>query len=181
MPITLETPEVGSEIFVPYPFIEVKTANFGVSSPVFIDSIGRWITQSSNRAETHLEFRLPPEVLPMSLSEIELDWDLAVPRRDVKLSWIKSGDLSVHELVSLKEPSIPWKSILKDPELLKELEDGLLIVRLEVSDDREIGSSIPWRIKHLRMNVRGRTLPRHSLVANSSVAAPSVSSPAGVP
>ena len=177
MPMTLETPEVGTKILVPYPFIQVKTANFGASSPVFIDAIGRWIMQSSNRAETHLEFRLPAEVLPMSLTEIEIDWDLAVPRRDVKLSWIKSDDLSVRDLVSLKEPSIPWKSVLKDPDLLKEFEDGLLIVRLEVSDDREVGSSIPWRIKHLRMNVRGTTLPRHGLVAIKPAADPAVTSP----
>jgi hypothetical protein len=177
MPMTLETPEVGAKILVPYPFIEVKTSSFGVSSPVFIDAIGRWIMQSSNRAETHLEFRLPSEVLPLNLSEIEIDWDLAVPRRDVKLSWIKSGDLSVHDLVSLKEPSIPWKSVLKDPDLLKEFEDGLMIVRLEVSDDREVGSSIPWRIKHLRMNVRGTTLPRHGLVSTKSAVEPTVASP----
>jgi hypothetical protein len=164
IPMTLETPEVQSEIFIPYPFIELRISSFGTSSPVFLDAIGRWITQSSNRAEAHLEFRLPAEVLPIQLSEIELDWDLAIPRRDVKLSWIGKKDSSVHELVMLKEPSLPWTAKLNDPELLQELEDGVLILRLEISDDREVGSSIPWRIQHLRMNVRGKTLPRHDLV-----------------
>lgn len=164
IPMTLETPEVQSEIFIPYPFIELRISSFGTSSPVYLDAIGRWIIQSSNRAESHLEFRLPAEVLPIQLSEIELDWDLAIPRRDVKLSWIGKKDSSVHELAMLKEPSIPWTAKLNDPELLKELEDGVLILRLEISDDREVGSSIPWRIKHLRMNVRGKTLPRHGLV-----------------
>jgi len=53
----------------------------------------------------------------------------------------------------------------------------LLIVRLEVSDDREVGSSIPWRIKHLRMNVRGTTSPRHGLVSTKSAVEPTVASP----
>jgi hypothetical protein len=114
---------------------------------------------------------LPDEVLPLSPTHIDFDWDLQIPRRKVKLSWFRSKDQSFVEIISFNGPSIPWKSTLTDPDLLEEFQDGLLTLRLEVAEDhgREVsegqvvGSSIPWRIKHLRLQVRGTTLPSNPL------------------
>jgi hypothetical protein len=130
---------------------------------VFLEGTGRWITQSSSVAETSLEFRLPDEVLPLNPTHIDFDWDLQVPRRKVKLSWLRSKDQTLVEIIKFDGPSIPWKATLSDPELLEEFQDGLLTLRLEVAEDQEVGSSIPWRIKHLRLNVRGVTLPSNPL------------------
>ncbi len=166
MPLSLSRPAPGVKIAVPYPFIDIQISRDGNSSPVFLEGTGRWISQSSNRAETSLEFRLPQEVLPLKPTEIDFDWELQAPRRKVKLSWIRSSDRSLVEIVSFDGPSLPWKSKITDPQLLEELQDGLLTLRLEVAEDQEAGSSIPWRIKHLRLKVHGMTLPSNPLSAN---------------
>jgi hypothetical protein len=163
MPLSLSRPAPGSSIAIPFPFIDIKLARNTNSSPVFLEGTGRWITQSSSSAETSLEFRLPDEVLPLNPTHIDFDWDLQVPRRKVKLSWVRSSDQSIVEIVNFDGPSIPWKATLSDPDLLEEFQDGLLTLRLEVAEDQEVGSSIPWRIKHLRLNVRGMTLPSNPL------------------
>jgi hypothetical protein len=159
MPLTLQRPETGNLFTVPYPFIDIKIARDGNSSPVFLEGTGRWISQSSNRAESSLEFRLPVEVLPIQVTQIDFDWDLQAPRRKVKLSWLRSQDKTLVEIIGFDGPSLPWKASSTDPALLDEFQDGLLTLRLEVAEDQEAGSSIPWRIKHLRLNVQGMTQP----------------------
>jgi len=133
---------------------------------VYLEGTGKWISQSSNRAETSLEFRLPEEVLPLKPTEIEFDWDMQAPRRKVKLSWIRSSDQTLVEIVQFDGPSLPWKSRLSDPAMLQEFQDGLLTLRLEVAEDQEPGSSIPWRIRHLRLKVFGTTLANNPLSSN---------------
>ena len=163
MPLTLQRPEAGELFTIPYPFIDIKIARDGNSSPVFLEGTGRWISQSSNRAESSLEFRLPVEVLPIQVTQIDFDWDLQAPRRKVKLSWLRSSDKSLVEIISFDGPSLPWKASNTDPDLLGEFQDGLLTLRLEVAEDQEPGSSIPWRIKHLRLKVHGTTQPSNPL------------------
>jgi hypothetical protein len=63
---------------------------------------------------------------------------------------------------------VPWQQTLTDPRILKDFEDGRLVLKVQVSEDREVGSSTPWRIKHLRMSVKGKTLPRNQLVKPAS-------------
>ena len=163
MPLTLQRPETGNLFTIPYPFIDIKIAREGNSSPVFLEGTGRWISQSSNRAESSLEFRLPVEVLPIQVTQIDFDWDLQAPRRKVKLSWLRSQDKTLVEIIGFDGPSLPWKASSTDPALLDEFQDGLLTLRLEVAEDQEAGSSIPWRIKHLRLNVQGMTQPSNPL------------------
>ena len=166
MPLSLGRPAPGKKIAVPYPFIDVRISRDGNSSPVFLEGTGRWISQSSNRAETSLEFRLPQEVLPLKPTEVDFDWEIQAPRRKVKLSWIRSSDQGLVSIVDFDSPSLPWKAKLTNPELLDELQDGVLTLRLEVAEDQESGSSIPWRIKHLRLKVHGITLPSNPLGTN---------------
>jgi len=166
MPLALGRPASGSPITIPYPFIDIKISKEGSSSPVFLEGTGRWISQSSNRAETSLEFRLPDEVLPLEPTEIDFDWELQAPRRKVKLSWLRTKDQTLVELVNFDGPSLPWKASSSDPALLEEFRDGLLTLRLEVAEDQEPGSSIPWRIKHLRLKVHGTTLSSNPLRSN---------------
>jgi len=166
MPLTLHRPPAGTSVAIPYPMIDIKIARDGNSSPVYLEGTGKWISQSSNRAETSLEFRLPEEVLPLKPTEIEFDWDMQAPRRKVKLSWIRSSDQTLVEIVQFDGPSLPWKSRLSDPAMLQEFQDGLLTLRLEVAEDQEPGSSIPWRIRHLRLKVFGTTLANNPLSSN---------------
>jgi len=72
-------------------------------------------------------------------------------------------------LVTLRAPSIPWKSKIDDPSVLNELREGRLVLRIEISGSEETESAqsslVSWRIKHLRLKVDGRTLPRYRVVS----------------
>ncbi|MFN9987429.1 MAG: hypothetical protein ACK52S_17920 [Pirellula sp.] len=168
IPLALATPKAGSEVFVPYTMIDVRSADVGSSSPIYLEGIGRWVNQSSNKSEAFLEFILPSQVTPMDVASIEIDFDVQAPRRMVRLSSVGIEDAPPIEIASLNEPSIPYKATIEDPRILQAFQDGTLIVKIEISDDREPDSSIPWRIKHLRLSARGKTRPRDRFEGNSS-------------
>ena len=160
IPLSISTPKAGTEVFVPYTMIDVRSADVGSSSPIYLEGIGRWVNQSSNKSEAFLEFTLPSQVTPMEVSAIAIDFDVQAPRRTVKLSSFRAEGAAPIEIANLTEPSIPYKSTIEDTRMLRDFQDGTLILRIEISDDREPDSSIPWRIKHLRLSVRGKTLSR---------------------
>lgn len=163
-PIELTTPSLGTEVLIPYPLVKIQNAEGANSSPIFLGSTGRWISQSSNRSESQLEFILPIEAVPLEPSEIQIDWDIQAPRRTVRLSYLGGESEEPVLLASIDEPSIPWQSTLRDPLVLTEMRDGRLTLMIEVSDDKQSGGSVPWRIRSLRLSVRGKTTARHRLV-----------------
>jgi hypothetical protein len=174
MPVVLQRAKVGDEVFVPYPCITIRNAASGESAPLFMEGIGKWIAQSSSAAETNVVFTLPEEVVPMDPKSIHIDWDVEAPRRQVRLSLIHPDGTEPMELVSLDAPSIPWKTTLDTPVALRAARSGTIVLRIDVSKDRVAGGSLPWRIGHLRLSVRGTVLPKHpwSLLQKNVTAAP---------
>lgn len=165
IPLSFSTPKAGSEVLVPYTMIDVRSADVGSSSPIYLEGIGRWVNQSSNKSEAFLEFVLPSQVTPMEVSSISIDFDVQAPRRTVRLSIVGIEGVPPIQIANLNEPSIPYKATVEDPRILQDFRDGKLVVKIEISDDREPDSSIPWRIKHLRLSTRGKTLPRDRFAA----------------
>ncbi len=167
VPIQLATPEVGSQVLIPHSLvhIEPQSENTGVSA-MYNYRTGRWGDDMALEMKANLSFVLPPEVVPLEATEIQVDWDIVAPKRKVKLVW--SADASPVELVALDSPSIPWRGTIDDPRVLKDLTDGRLDLRIEVVNSEGFSSEsqdnfISWRIKHLRLSVSGRTLPRNNL------------------
>jgi hypothetical protein len=167
LPVEIDTPPLGEEVFVPYAFIEIRNAIGVDSSPIFLDAIGKWVSQSSSRSDSQLVFRLPDEIVPIEPTEIEIEWDVSAPRRKVTLSCIRKDSQEGIELVTLNEPSLPWRAKINSPDVLGEFRDGQANLRVEISDDSQVGGSIPWRVRSLRLSLRGRTLPRNRLVLPS--------------
>jgi hypothetical protein len=174
MPLVLQRANVGDEVFVPYPCITIRNAALGESAPLFMEGVGKWIAQSSSAAETNVLFVLPDEVVPLDPKSIQIDWDVEAPRRQVRLSLIHPDGTEPMELVSLDAPSIPWKTTLDAPVVLRAARSGKIVLRIDVSKDRVAGGSLPWRIGHLRLSVRGTVLPKHpwSLPQKNVTAAP---------
>ncbi len=168
IPIQLATPPVGSLVRIPFPLIEVRYPSPENSTTLFLDTTGRWISQATSIADVKLAFVLPPEVVPLQTTSITIDWDVKAPRRDVRLSCFVPADGSSLELVSLSDPSLPWIGTVEDPRVLKEIEQGKLLLRIEVSEDRRPDNAINWHIEHLRMSVTGRTLARNPLTPTST-------------
>lgn len=168
IPIELAIPEVGSNIFIPYPLIKIEPQedNKAVST-IFNYRTGYWAGESSLDTEADLAFVLPSEAVPLEATSINLDWDIVAPRRKVRLIWsVKDSPI---DIVELNSPSIPWKGTIDNPRVLKDLKDGRLDLRIAITnadggDSNSQSSFISWRIKHLRISVTGQTLPRNNLV-----------------
>lgn len=169
MPIRLATPEVGSQVRIPYPLIEIKHANASKASSIFRQNVGKFINEATLSTEAEFAFILPQEAVPLEAQSITIDWDVKAPSRKARLLCLCEG--GPVELVALNAPSIPWKTRIDDPRILNELRDGRIEFRIEITGGENLESAqssfVSWRIKHLRLNVEGRTLPRHSLVSTT--------------
>lgn len=169
MPIQIETPQVGSLIKIPSSLVSIQHASTQKVSPIFNQTTGKWISESTLSTAADFAFVLPPEAVPLELSSIAIDWDVKAPRRHARLLYLDGGEAI--ELVQLDEPSIPWKATFQDARLLKTFMDGRLELRIEIKGGEELTTSekgfVSWQIKHLRVSASGRTLPRNTLVSNS--------------
>ena len=169
LPVRLATPAVGTEVRIPYSLIKIEHATIQHASSIFKQETGKFINEATMSTDAEFVFVLPPEAVPFEAKSLSIDWDIKAPSRKTRLSCI-CVDGSV-ELANLQSPSIPWKSTIDDPRVLKELRNGRLVLRLEISGGEELESAqssfVSWRIKHLRLNIDGHTLPRHSLVSTT--------------
>ncbi len=169
LPIRVAIPPAGSEIRIPYSLIKIEHATTNSPTSVFSQETGKFINEATMATDAEFAFILPAEAVPLDAKSMTIDWDIKAPGRKVRLSCV--CDEGPVELVALQGPSIPWKSRIDDPRVLKDLRDGRLVLRIEISGGDESESAqnsfVSWRIKHLRLNVDGRTLPRHSLVSTA--------------
>ena len=167
VPIELATPDVGSDVLIPYPLIKIEPQEGNIAiSNILNYRTGYWADEASKEAKADLTFVLPPEVVPLAATSINIDWDIKAPKRTVKLIW--SAKDSPVKLVELTSPSIPWKGTIDDPRVLQDLSDGRLNLRIEVTNGDSLENSsqnsyVSWRINHLRISVSGKTFPRNNL------------------
>lgn len=169
LPVRLATPAPGSEVRIPYSLIKVEHADPKFASSIFKQDTGKFVNEATLATAAEFAFLLPPEAVPLEAESATIDWDIKAPGRIVRLSCICSD--GPVELVTLQGPSIPWKNTITDPRILKDLEDGRVVFRIEISegeDSESVQNSFnSWRIKHIRLNVEGRTLPRNRLVSTA--------------
>lgn len=164
MPISLATPEVGTEVLVPYNMIRIEPPASGASS-IYNATAARWIDESNLDTQAVVVFVLPPEVVPLQVTSVDIDWDIKAPKRTARLFWAQDGKQI--DLAVLNEPSIPWSSRIENPELLRDLGDGRVELHIDVTGhgNQSQDNFVGWQLKHLRLSVRGKTLPRSSLAS----------------
>jgi hypothetical protein len=169
IPIELVTPEPGTEVLVPHSLITISASPYAAGmSTAYNMRTGQWAQESTLATNSILNFSLPPEVLPLEATAIHFEWDIKAPKRTARLINIDRFNNKSIEIVALNEPSIPWRATSKDGQLLEDLRDGSIELQIEIADreglsEAEKQSFISWQIKHLRIAVSGRTLPRDDL------------------
>lgn len=160
LPVELQRPEAGKEVFLPFGLIRVGINRDTKAQTLAFDEItGSWEQELTMGVEAKLQMSLPPQVVPFDASEINLSLDIQAPHRDVLLqAELESGRV---DLVRLKNPSIPWSTRLVDPNILAELRDGTLNIVLTVSARNDIDDAasatnvVAWDVNHLRASLRG--------------------------
>jgi hypothetical protein len=163
LPVRLERPNIGQEIYIPHGLIQLRRdMSGGNHTTVFDDRTGTWRKELSIATEASLEFVLPEEVIPLQATAIDFELDVKAPQRKVSvLAETEKGPITV---VELNSPSIPWKATLQDPALLNAMQRGRLRFTLLVSDVSNRGEGdnpsnvITWQVDHFHAAVRGQVL-----------------------
>ncbi len=168
LPVALERPAIGQQIFVPHGLIQLRrlTSQANLTS-TFDDYTGKWRDEVGMASQVDMEFVLPTEVVPLTVQAIEFELDITAPQRTVTVSFATaSGPV---EIVKLDGPSIPWKQTITHPDILQAFQDGRLPVSLNISDlnsaQGAMGATsiVTWHIDHMHAAVRGQMLPLSSL------------------
>ena len=176
IPVQLVPPAPNQTILIPHGLVTIQNSRDTVSSSTAFDQLrGEWVTDSTYAAEVDLEFFLPKEVLPFSADKIDLDLDIRAPRRTVTLFHISQGQTI--ELGKVDSPSVPWRFSLTDASVLKDCADGIVRLKLVVSErndktaDAGSVSLMSWQVSHFHLSFRGR------VVTDSDMAAEVVGAP----
>ncbi|MEO8271659.1 MAG: hypothetical protein ABI557_18195, partial [Aureliella sp.] len=168
LPVALQRPEVGQEVFIPHGLIQLRQSlKAAGATTTFNPQTGVWRQDLLVAANVELDFVLPAEIVPFAAKSIALELVVSAPERSVTLSAISpSGPI---ELVQLDSPSLPWKTTITDPNVLKLAEDGRLEVLLQVSG-RQVAegagadnSYVTWQVDHFHASLSGSVLPHSTL------------------
>ncbi|MCU0721335.1 MAG: hypothetical protein MUC83_16615, partial [Pirellula sp.] len=176
IPIQLVPPVPNQSILIPHGLVTIQNSRDSVSSSTAFDQLrGEWVVDSTYAAEIDLEFLLPTEVLPFSADKIDIEVDIRAPRRTATLFHISQGQ-SI-ELGKVDSPSVPWRFSASDARILKDCADGVVRLKLVVSDrndktaDAGSVSLMSWQVSHFHLSFRGR------VVTDSDMAAEVVGAP----
>lgn len=156
MPVRVLRPAVGEQVLVPYGLIALRQnqSQLGTSG-AFDDQTGRWRSEQSSAMDRRLQFVLPKAIVPFNASKIQLTLDLKAPQREVIIS--VEGVSGEVELARLDSPSIPWNYTITSPEILNSCKDGVLDIRVQVSDRQGGNSSsvVHWQIDYFDATAEG--------------------------
>lgn len=157
MPVRVERPSEGQKFLLPYGLIGLRQnpAQAGTSSALD-DRSGQWRPEQSSAMDRQLQFVLPKAVVPFKAESIRLTLDIQAPQRNVKVSAQTPG--GEVELADLQGPSIPWNYTITAPAILDTCKDGILDLRVQVSERQggaSGGSVVHWRIDYFDASAVG--------------------------
>ncbi len=166
VPVSFERPAPGTAVTIPGPFVPYRRIRDGL--PLRLTSEG---TQD---IDLHLRFQLPPEVLPLALERVRVNFRIDAPSRRVRVSAVpaarEDGErVEVHSSVS---PLDAARADITDARLLRLDEHGGLHLTLELRTAdkpdparKTAGKGAAgrtdekWTIHHLEIEVAGKTSP----------------------
>ena len=170
LPLTLQRPEVGQDVFIPHGLIQLQPGlKVDGATITFNPQTGAWREDLLAATDVQLDFVLPPEVVPFAAKSLALEIVIRAPERKVTLSALSpSGPI---ELAQFDGPSLPWSATITDPSVLQLAEDGRLEILLQVSQ-RQVAakasndsSYVTWQVDHFHASLRGSLLPRSAFTA----------------
>jgi hypothetical protein len=156
IPLELERPAPAKRLTIPGQLIPYQR----------IGSVGlmRAVRESTQNAEMHLRFQLPPEVLPFQVERARLVARIDCPSRRVTVSGY-DGDRLV-ELHRVESPLDPIQVDLTEGRLLRLDGEGGLHLHVSVrhvptpeEEEEDVRFDQKWTVEYLELEVTGQTLP----------------------
>ncbi len=168
LPIRLERPQTGENLFIPHGLIRLRRDPSLVAQTVaYNDTTGKWVTDLTRATQANLQFVLPPETVPFEAESLQFDLDIKAPHRVVRVL-SRSQDEPI-EIVRLDGPSIPWNGTVTDPRILQDARDGVVDILLEVGERTDVqdqanpANVVAWQVNYFHANLRGKTAAGSSL------------------
>ena len=154
MPVRLMPVPVGEEIRVPHSLIRMTARNDGVMSTAFSNLSGMWHDPTTVSQTIPIRFSLPAQVMPLKVSELELEIQLRAPQREVRVASVAPNAKPIAEL---RSPVGNYRYTLTDPAILEEAHDGWIDLTIAIGDDlgSSMSSSGSWKIDFARINASG--------------------------
>ena len=154
IPVRLMPVPVGEEIRVPHCLIRMTARNDGVMTTAFSNLSGMWRDPTTVPQTIPIRFSLPAQVMPLKVSELELEIQLRAPQRDVRVASVAPNAKPIAEL---RSPVGNYRYTLTDPAVLEESHDGWIDLTIDIGDDLGSGmsSSGSWQIDFVRLNASG--------------------------
>ncbi len=170
IPLEIQSPPPGTDVFVPSPFLTFETIATadGAKSTAHDVRTGQW-QKTSFPTVTMLRFSVPKPLLPLELTRGTLFFRIRAPLRTVTLASGAAAELI--QLGSLENPVGSYELPIGHPDELQLNEDGALHVQLNVSNLqlqeteniklKEIDRS--WKMDFIRLELYGRTAERPTM------------------
>ena len=168
IPIRITPPPSDAEFVVPTAFIRVDATDInGAFSTVYNVRSGEWLPELTKPTETILIFRFPQALASMTLSKIEIDAQVTIPARTLRVKNMVAGQMET--LVEESSPIGRFQWTLDDPETIRMSPDGslALVVQITESENAEsmradqldaraiAGDSTTWQIDFLHLTATG--------------------------
>ncbi|MGE0529456.1 MAG: hypothetical protein AB7P49_20570, partial [Bdellovibrionales bacterium] len=156
IPLQLEPTPPGSKVLIPGPLVPYRRILDNlVIAPTF---------EYRGKAEMHLRFQLPKEVLPLKVEEVRLRARVTAPSRRVTFSGMDGKNLV--DLLKVESPLDPINLKISDPKFLQVDEKGGLHFQLSFTgildgnqnDQVDFQRNQPWQIEYLELEVLGQNV-----------------------
>ncbi len=163
VPLELERPAAGTAIAIPaalLPFESVQGPGRAGMSAAYKNREGEWIGPLTESSDVFLRFQLPPEILPVELTEATFTIKLTAPGRKFELLSAATG-----ELIPLAEQDSPLGTLsftIDDPRALLLDADGGLILAFRVGDRQDASggiSSAGWQVNYVQLEAQATVSP----------------------
>ncbi|MEO1524427.1 MAG: hypothetical protein AAFX06_03285 [Planctomycetota bacterium] len=167
IPIRVTPPAPGVEFSIPTSFIKTDAVdNAGGFSTVFNVRTGEWLPELTKPTEAVLIFRFPPAVASMTLKRIDLDAQVTVPGRTLRVKSMQDGEMK--PVFERRSPIGRFQWSVEGDLLTLEPDGSLrLVVQITESETAEsmradqldaraiAGDSTTWQIDFLHLTATG--------------------------
>lgn len=159
LPLRFERPAAGGRVTLPFPLLRMdmlRNVPNIVSSSIFDDRSRSFVADVSQEGDVMLRFTVPPQLLPLQLDEVRLNFDITALGRDVHV--LVYRDEQPQQVATFTSPNQVQTLTLSGDQLPDLHADGWLGVGLRIAPGQP-GQAAKWTLKNFHAHLLATALP----------------------
>lgn len=159
VPVDIVPPPVGTPVKLSTPWFEMRTlTRDGGLTPLYSERQREWV-ERDKPLDALLAFRPPDSVLPWDLQKVQLDFDLRVERRPLKI-YLLNRQGEEHVIYTGQGYTGPLKLVVDDPAQLAMSDDGEFLIGISVGEKLNAEETMnDWQILDVDLVLDGQVAP----------------------